>query len=156
MDQKVAMKRKKVDIQKIQSALLTSCPFISFAFISGPDESGFIMPPGNLDLAVYLDGSIGMCLALENILPVMNRIVPQVFCELTILNRVDPITRHEVLQKSPLFVRETGEHQYSQFVKNAELDYRILRAQYRRRGVLMESSQMLSDPMPFIYKKTSA
>ncbi|NCA76709.1 MAG: hypothetical protein EOM90_10260 [Alphaproteobacteria bacterium] len=140
------MKRKKVDLLKIQNVLLSSCPFISFAFIQGPDSSGFIMPPGNIDLAVYLDGTIGTYQALERILPVMTHSVPQVFCELTILNRVDPITRYNVLQKSPLFIREKMENQFSQFVRKTNLDYRILRAQYRRRGLLSDTNQAMPDP----------
>lgn len=148
------MKRKKIDLQKIQNTLLSSCPFISFAFIDGPDCSGFIMPPGNIDLAVYLDGTIGTYLALERILPVMTHSVPEVFCEVTILNRVDPITRYNVIQKSPLFIRETRENQFTQFVRKANLDYRVLRAQYRRRGLLTDTTQAMPDPL-FILSQQS-
>jgi len=130
------MKSIKIDVRMIAEQLRRRCPFIAFAMLAGPDEDGLWHNRGNLELSVFLRPGTGNWSALEQILPVMSEIVPASACDVTLLNRVDAATRLRAARGTCLFVREGKEQEYLRFVRNAELDYRIMRARGRRRGLI--------------------
>jgi hypothetical protein len=130
------MKSKKVDLKKIADALRAQCPFIMFAMLTGLDDKGRLKWLENLELSVFIGTDTGTWYALERILPVITAAVPEAFCEVTLLNRVDAATRFRVIHSVCLYIQEGKEQQYNQFVRHATLDYRILRAQQRRRGII--------------------
>lgn len=130
------MKQKLVDLKRVADSLQEQCPFITFAIISGIDEEGRFNSLENVELSVLLDANTGFFYALEKILPVMTVLVPEAFCEVTLLNRVDIKTRFQASNSRCLFIRNGKEHTYRKFVQRACLDYRILRAQYRLNGTI--------------------
>jgi hypothetical protein len=130
------MKPKLVDLKGVADSLREQCPFIMFATINGIDEEGRLSLLANVELSVLLDRSTGFFYALEKILPVMTVLVPEAFCEVTLLNRVDVKTRFEASNSRCLFIRNGKEQTYREFVQQARLDYRILRARYRLNGIL--------------------
>lgn len=129
------MKRIVIDPEKFGETLHNSCPFIRFAFICGIIPGNNSDLPKTIDLAVYLDGSTDEYLAIEVILPLLIQCFPGSHCELTLLNYSDPVTRQRTIKTNPLFVRKGSESFFSQFVRQTSLDYRIMMAQYRRRGL---------------------
>ena len=129
------MKPKKVDLQRIAESLQMHCPFITFAMISGLDDEGWLKPLENVELSVLIDTDTGFFYALEKILPVMTCLVPDAFCEVTLLNRVDVKTRFMASNSRCLFIRTGQEISYENFVQKACLDYRIMSAQCRIKGI---------------------
>ena len=130
------MKSKKVDVRKIAETLQERCPFIVFAMFTGLDDEGRLKWLENLELSVFLDSGIGNWCSLEKILPVMAAVTPGTFCDVTLLNRVDAVTRFRAAHGLCLFIRHGYEQQYRQFVQHASLDFRVMRAQQRRRGII--------------------
>ncbi|MEI7898180.1 MAG: hypothetical protein WCJ26_14160 [bacterium] len=130
------MKSKNVDLKKIADSLRERCPFILFAMFTGLDENGELNRKENPELSVFIGPDTGNWHALEQILPVMSKMIPGEMCDVTLLNRVDAVTRFRAANGQCLFVQEGKEQQYTKFVKHASLDYRIMRAQYRRRGII--------------------
>jgi hypothetical protein len=130
------MKSKKVDLKKISDTLQEKCPFIVFAMLTGLDEEGRLKWLENLELSVYLGSDIGNWYALEQILPVITETLPQAFCDVTLLNRVDAATRFRAAHGLCLFIRKGQEQQFYKFRHHASLDYRVMRAQQRRCGTI--------------------
>ena len=130
------MKSKKVDLMKIADTLRERCPFIMFAMLSGLDEEGRLRWLQNLELAVFIGAETGTWYALEQILPIISMSVPEAFCEVTLLNRVDAATRYRAIHGLCIFIRDGKEQEYHRFAQNAHLDYRIMRAHQRRRGII--------------------
>ncbi len=128
------MKPKLVDLKRVAHLLQEQCPFIIFAIISGIDEEGRLNLIDNVELFVLLETSIGIFFALEKILPVMTVLVPEALCDVTLLNKVDVITRFHASNSRCLFIGNGKEQSYRQFVQRARLDYRIFKAQYRLNG----------------------
>jgi hypothetical protein len=129
------MKSKIIDQRTIAESLQQRCPFITFAFIRGLDPEGRRNSMENLELSVHLEGQTGFFYALEKIIPVMEELVPKTCCEITLLNNVDAQTRYKASNAPCLFIRKGNEEIYHKFVDRASLDYRILRAQFRRKGI---------------------
>ena len=130
------MQSKKVDLKKIADTLREQCPFIMFAMLTGLDEDGRLKWMQNPELSVFIGSDTGTWYALEQILPVVSATVPEAFCDVTLLNRVDATTRFRAIQGLCLFVQNGKEQNYRRFVEHASLDYRIMRAQQRRRGII--------------------
>lgn len=130
------MTSKKVDLKKIADTLQERCPFIIFAMLTGLDEEGRLKWLENPELSVFIGSDTGNWYALEQILPVVSETVPEAFCDVTLLNRVDAVTRFRATNGLCLFVQKGKEQQYYQFVQHASLDYRIMRAQQRRSGII--------------------
>ena len=130
------MKSQKIDLRKIAETLREQCPFILFAMLNGLDEEGRLKWLGNLELSVLVGSDTGTWSALEQIIPAISAAVPDVFCDVTLLNRVDAITRFRAVHGLCLFIREGGEQHYHKFVLHANLDYRIMRAHQRRNGII--------------------
>jgi hypothetical protein len=130
------MKTKRVDLKKIADTLQERCPFIVFAMLTGLDDEGRLKWLEHPELSVYIGSDTGNWYALEQILPVITETVPQAFCDVTLLNRVDVATRYRAAHGLCLFIRKGQEQKFYQFKHHASLDYRILRAQQRRSGTL--------------------
>ncbi len=129
------MKPKLVDLKKVALLLQAQCPFITFAVISGIDEEGRVTLLENVELSVLIETNTGFFYALEKILPVMSELIPEAFCEVTLLNRADVITRYNASNSRCLFIRNGNEQTYRKFVQQTRLDYRILKAHCRRKGI---------------------
>ena len=132
------MKSKKIDLKKVAEELQRECPFIAFAYVGGIGENEQLIPLENLDLAVFVEKNTGISSALQKILPAMTNLVPDAFCEVILLNRADPVTRFRASKNRVLFVRDGQDQARQQFNQRASLDYRILRAQNRRRGLIVD------------------
>jgi hypothetical protein len=130
------MHSKKVDVQKIADSLRERCPFIMFAMLTGLDDEGQVKWLENIELSVFIGYETGSWYALEQILPIMESSVPEAFCDVTLLNRVDAVTRFRATKGCCLFIQEGKEQQYEKFVRHASLDYKILRAHQRRKGII--------------------
>jgi hypothetical protein len=131
----IVMKSTRIDLDAVSVLLQERCPFITFALLGGPDKDGCMAAGEKLELSVFLDGGIGTWTAIEKILPVMTVIVPGVFCEVTLLNNVDPATRYRAMQEICLFIQKGQEPVFNEFGKRSSLDYRIMRAHQRRTGM---------------------
>jgi hypothetical protein len=129
------MKPKLVDVKKVAQLLQAQCPFIAFAVINGIDAEGHVSLLENVELSVLLEKNTGFFYALEKILPAMTVFIPEAFCEVTLLNRVDVITRYKASNSQCLFIRNGNEQTYRKFIQQSRLDYRILKAQCRRKGI---------------------
>ena len=130
------MKSIWIDLKNVAKILQEKCPFIKFALISGPDENGCLNVSAKLDLSVFVGSGIGTWVAIEKILPVITVAVPEVCCEVTLLNLADPATRYRAMQDICLFIQTGQEHVFHEFDLRSKLDYRIMRAQKRRRGLV--------------------
>jgi len=130
------MKTCEFNLKKIADTLHEQCPFILFATMNGLDEAG---RPGwlkNPEVSVFVTPGTGLWLALEKILPLLAGAAPGVFIDVTLLNRVDAVTRYRATQGVALFIREGSQETYANFVRQAGLDHRILRARGRRLGLI--------------------
>lgn len=130
------MKPGKFDLGNVADALQERCPFILFAMINGLDDHG---QPGwlkNPEVSVFIDPATSCWQALEKILPVMAVASPGVFFEVTMLNRVDVETRFRATQGVCLFVRQDMLGNYTNFIRQAGLDHRIMRARGRKSGII--------------------
>jgi hypothetical protein len=130
------MKSQKIDLQKIADALRERCPFVVFAIVNGLDEHGRTSLCEDPELSVFIQAGTGTWRALERILPVIAATVPVAHCDVTLLNRADAKTRFRALHGLCLFVQEDYKEHYRHFVRHASLDYRIMRAQGRRIGII--------------------
>ena len=130
------MQPKRIDMKRVSELLQQRCPFILFAFFAGMDEDGKMKYPENLDLSVYTGSDTQSWSAIEKILPVMTLVSPEVFCEVTILNLAGTGTRFYALTGHCLFIKKGQEYFYREFDRKTNLDYRILRAHERRRGIV--------------------
>ncbi len=128
------MKTPKIDFKKISGMLRERCPFIHFAMLSGFDEEGQPVCQENRVLYAFIAVDTGSWKALEQILQVVAATLPDGFCEVTLLNRVDAAIRFRAIHGICLFVQEDKMQHYRQFVQRANLDYRIMRALGRRMG----------------------
>ncbi|MCX6267590.1 MAG: hypothetical protein NTW16_09570, partial [Bacteroidetes bacterium] len=131
-----AMKSQKFELTKIADALREHCPFIVFATLPGIDEDGQVTCLEIMEVCVFIGSDTGIWDALEQILPAIAKVVKTDLCHVTFLNRVDVETRYRAVNGVCLFIREGKEHNYRQFARHAILDYRIMRAQQRRRGLI--------------------
>jgi hypothetical protein len=130
------MKTGKFNLKKLAEALQERCPFILFATISGLDEAG---QPGWLndpELSIFILPGMGAWHALEKTLPVLAVTDPGVFFDVTLLNRVDVVSRFRAIHGECVFVREEAQEEYKNFMRQAGLDYRLMRARARRAGVI--------------------
>ena len=122
-------------MKRVADMLQAKCPFICFAFLTGPDEAGCLTTPETLELSVFVGIGTGTWTAIEKILAVTNSAVPEVYCEVTLLNHVGPATRYKAMHGKCLFIKQGEEHFFNEFGMSSNLEYRILRAQKRRRGL---------------------
>jgi hypothetical protein len=130
------MKSQKIDLQKIADALRERCPFVVFAMVTGLDEDGRTILREDPGLSVFIEDGTGTWDALKVILPVISAAVPVAHCDVTLLNRADAKTRFRAIHGLCLFVQEDYKEHYLHFVRHASLDYRIMRAQGRRMGII--------------------
>ncbi len=130
------MKSTLIDLKNVAKILQEKCPFIKFALLNGPDENGCLNASAKLDLSVFVGSGIGTWVAIEKILPVITVAVPEVCCEVTLLNLADPATRYRAMQDICLFIQKGQEDVFHEFDLRSRLDYRIMRAQKRRRGLV--------------------
>ena len=127
---------QKLDLKKLSDTLTEQCPFIMFAMLNGLDANGQPEWHNNPELSVFISADTGTWHALEQILPVLKATVPDMFVDVTLLNRVDAVTRFRAIQGICLYVREDSGHNYRRFVQQAFLDYRIMRARGRSMGFI--------------------
>jgi hypothetical protein len=130
------MTRNKVDLKMLSETLGKRCPFIIFALLSGLDENFQIKKRENPELCVFIDSKTGSWQALEQIFTVMASMAPEPICDVIVLNRVDGLTRHRAIQGLCLFIQEGQEQNYRLFVQRTNLDYKVMRAQWRRKGII--------------------
>ena len=130
------MKTTWIDVGTIAEKLQESCPFITFALIRGLDPNGFLILPEKIELSVFVNAGIGTWPAIEKILPVISVVAPDIYCEVVLLNRADPATRTSAIHDQCLFIQKGQEHVFHEFGQRSSLDYRILRAHQRRRGLV--------------------
>jgi hypothetical protein len=130
------MTSKKIDLKKISEVLREQCPFIVFATISCLEETGRPGRGEKPELNVFILEEKGTWSALEQILQSITPIIPDSSFDLTLLNRVDPATRLRAANGFCLYVLDGKEQYYRQFVRQASLDYRLMRARQRVRGLV--------------------
>ncbi|MDP1623908.1 MAG: hypothetical protein Q8M08_16410 [Bacteroidales bacterium] len=130
------MKSKKVDVKLISDNLRERCPFILFALLTGLGDDGQAKLNEHLELSVFIGSGTATWHALEQILPVISTVVPEPCCDVTMLNRVDVLTRFRAVNGVCLFIREGREQYYRRFVQHVTLDYRVIRAQNRKLGII--------------------
>jgi hypothetical protein len=125
------MKSKKVDLNKLTMALQADCHFVLFAIITGFDQEKQVPLEKNLELSVYVESGTGSIMALEKLLFVVNKVVPDFFCEIILLNKTDADSRFKAAGGTCLFIRPGNEIIYELFVSRASFDYRVKRAQLK-------------------------
>ena len=131
----IMMRSKRIDLQVVSETLQEKCPFITFALLGGTDKHGFLCDGEKIELSVFVIPGTVTWDAIENILRAMTPAVPGIFCEVTLLNHVDPGTRHHAMQDTCLFIQKGMEKVFYDFSQRSSLDYRIMRAQQRRNGL---------------------
>jgi hypothetical protein len=131
------MKERRMDPDKLRGVLMAGCPNIAFAMFNGINRNGVPGTGMSFELAVYLSPDPGMFAALELILPLVEENSPSgVFCELTLLNRVNALSTMEIAETGNcLFIRPGYETVYNDFLVQSKLNSRIIRAHLRRRGM---------------------
>ena len=134
----MVMKSTWIELKKVAEVLQEKCPFITFALLNGIDKDGSLNAHTKLELSVFVDSGIGTLAAIEMILPAMTSVAPGAMCEVTLLNHVDPTTRHFAMQDICLFIRNGQEQFFRDFGQRSSLDYRILCAQNRRRKLIQD------------------
>jgi hypothetical protein len=118
----------------LAGGLAEKCPFIDFAFIGGMDSDGSPVPGGAVEIFVFTAPETRTLDALELTLPLLDHLLPGIPVDLIVMNNVDPGTRHRAMQETCLFVRPGRETIFDEFRNRSDLDYRLLRAQMRRKG----------------------
>lgn len=117
------------DVARLAAALQAKCGEIDFAFLMGSAVSGIVAPHSDLDIAVWLNvkSSIDIYTKIGRI---CDEHVPDVRCDLGILNSADPIYRFEALQGKLLFTR--SREKYLRFYSLTCREYESQLADYER------------------------
>jgi predicted nucleotidyltransferase len=88
------------------------CPEVVFCLLMGSAKEGVVKEGSDLDLALYLntDPTLDIYSKIANL---VDQIVPNVRCDLGILNNTEPVYRFEALKGRLLFARD--QEQYISF-----------------------------------------
>ncbi len=117
------------DPDRLGRVLATGCPSIVFALLIGSARDGTVKSHSDLDLAVYLSDPPSLDL-YDRLSARCGEVVPDVRCDIGILNHADPVYRYEALKGRLLFTRdrETWLRFYS--IASREYEYQLF--DYRR------------------------
>jgi predicted nucleotidyltransferase len=108
------MKSKKINIIQLAEGLEKAFPEILFAFLFGSAKNGKIKPVSDVDLAVYIKGTLDKTTLISRILKFMESETSS-DCDLTFLNNTDPVLAMEALRGTLLFVRKESMDIYADF-----------------------------------------
>ena len=84
---------------------LEEIPDIEFAYVLGSSVDGVVPANSDLDIAVYLSGTMSLDL-YERIEVAVGTVVPGVRCDVGVLNRAEPVYAYEALKGRRLFARD--------------------------------------------------
>jgi hypothetical protein len=129
------MKIREIDLGQLRIALSDRCPFISYAWLQGIDESGFITAHEDIGLFVFSDGSLSTNTLIKRTLEAVIALLPPAYGGPVLLNRMDPISKFDATRDQPFFIRAGQEENCIQFLKRVDLDYRVACAHCRRKGI---------------------
>ncbi|MFZ4521229.1 MAG: hypothetical protein ACOYNC_05960 [Bacteroidales bacterium] len=130
------MNAKMVKLAHVANLLCKDCPFVLFAWFSILENNDRKNGQSNLNLSVYISADAGFLVSIERIFRVFKASFPDSACDVTLLNHADAATRYKAVHGACMFSRAGCASEYRQFVRQAHLDYRILRAHQRRRGLI--------------------
>lgn len=119
----------RFDIGSLGIALRDACPESDMAFLLGSAVDGTVPAHSDLDIAVWIKGKSSLEL-YDNVFRICDEIVPDVRCDLGILNNADPIYRFEALKGRLLFARD--QEQYLRFYSLTCREYESQLADYER------------------------
>ena len=119
----------RFDPRRLASVLEEQLPEVEFCFLMGSSVSGVVKAYSDLDLAFYLYekpsyGFYGKAMDLVRI------VVPDVRCDIGILNSADPVYRFEALKGALLFTR--NEERYVAFFSRTCREYESQMFDYER------------------------
>ena len=117
------------DPEQLGSVLEERLPEVEFCFLMGSAVSGTVKAYSDLDLAFYLDEkqSYGF---YRKAMDVVRSVVPDVRCDVGILNAAEPVYRFEALKEMLLFARD--EERYVTFFSRTCREYESQMFDYER------------------------
>ena len=117
------------DPKQLASALEEQLPEVDFCFLMGSSVSGTVEAYSDLDLAFYLNKKPSYEF-YGKAMDAVRSMVPNVRCDVGILNSAEPVYRFEALKGKLLFTRD--EEQYAAFFSRTCREYESQMFDYER------------------------
>lgn len=115
--------------EQLASVLKEQLPEAAFCLLMGSAASGTVQPFSDLDLAFFLNEQPSVRF-YGKAMDVVRRVVPNVRCDIGILNSAEPVYRFEALKGRLLFVRDR--EQYETFFSRTCREYESQMFDYER------------------------
>ena len=119
----------KFDREKLSKALQAACPKIVFALLHGSAQEGDIKQGSDLDIALFIDGKLGIEL-YQQACDAIGSVIPQAEPDIGILNNAEPVYRFEALKGKLLFSNDM--EKYLNFFSLTCREYESQIADYQR------------------------
>jgi predicted nucleotidyltransferase len=119
----------RFDPDQLASALEEQLSEVDFCFLMGSSVSGAVPAYSDLDLAFYLSEKPSYKF-YGKAMDVVRRVVPDVRCDVGILNSAEPVYRFEALKGTLLFTRD--EERYITFFSRTCREYESQMFDYER------------------------
>lgn len=117
------------DPEVLAVALREKLPEADFCFLMGSSADGVVNAFSDLDLAFYLNAKPSYSF-YGKVMDVVRGVVPEVRCDIGILNAAEPVYRFEALKGRLLFARD--QERYSTFFSRTCREYESQMFDYER------------------------
>ncbi len=130
------------DPDLLAAVLKEQLPEVDFCFLMGSAVTGTVKAYSDLDLAFYLSEPSSFRFYNE-VTDVIHSVVPDVRCDIGILNSAEPIYRFEALKGTLLFSRD--EEHYVTFYSRTCREYESQMFDYERQRRYRRACRVLDD-----------
>jgi predicted nucleotidyltransferase len=117
------------DPDRLAAVLKEKLPAVDFCFLMGSAVRGAVKAHSDLDLAFYLSEPSSFRFYNE-VMDVVRSVVPDVRCDIGVLNSAEPVYRYEALKGKLLFTRD--QEQYLAFFSKTCREYESQMVDYER------------------------
>jgi uncharacterized protein len=125
-------------ISDLSTSLRDAFPGICWAFLFGSAKNGVVRNGGDLDIGVWLHDPAKRMELIPDIIGLIEKQVPGIDIDLTILNNTGSQLSMEALRGTELFIREEAMSDYSSWYaftcRNYEYDMAWMKKQLKYRG----------------------
>jgi len=117
------------DVQRLSDTIKSRYPDVSFCLLLGSAADGLVREGSDVDLACYLSEPTTLDF-YSTIAETVDEVIPDVRCDIGILNRAEPVFRFEALKGKLLFARDM--EQYASFFSLTCREYESQMFDYER------------------------
>ncbi len=102
-------------IRQLAQRLEANFPEIYFAYLFGTANKGELSANSDIDIAVYLKQDSKTTRLIAGIIGEVENIIPDHYCDLTILNDAGKLVAMEALKGKIIFIRKEAKNLHSEF-----------------------------------------